>query len=632
MTSVLQCLVVPFTSFCVWLTVRIINRQVRWAKWTAVVLLVVAGLYAESLTRAVADDAARKKEEDVLLQKTLAQVVQRGTQHFDAIKTAHIKFRVSNLGGPFKPGTTPARCSELLKEYDLEQHPDDLGKLIDELVDEDERRARPWSEGELHVAGGMIRESLHFSEQAPDLHISDGQIALRWDEANSQVNIDPAGQSRRHLTGLHDFWSPLRAVPAAKPDGPGIGRIGGQITFIFAENAQGNSGERVVDEASGFLLSTILRQRAAGVVQQCYWLGWNRASGGIPYPAVVVQFDYRGGQLAHCNFRIVNEMRLNGPLPASVFQMGAPAGSAIFDSRNNATISAGRINHDVFDVTSAEQLVEAAKPLDPEPKTPQEKFAVAELRRLYALGDDEVLKRIGPPYPASRKHLDMLLGERYAPARRNIRSDLIAWTNGNFAGSNPYTGASYRFEMLITYLLKLKPTELEGDLELLKREIPGDFVYRTDASSDRLAAGLADIAGLEFQKQIRLVFRDVERPVYIARGELKLAVPPSQQIIAVNGGRHSGAHGEAIGNGNLERLLQEVATYIQTRVINETQPSSSQLTWSSRWYDLPSTPPEKRFELDPQVVLKQITDQCGITFIKEKRNVRVLFVEHEDSP
>lgn len=36
MTILLPTLVVAFAAFCVWLTVRIINRKERWAKWTLV--------------------------------------------------------------------------------------------------------------------------------------------------------------------------------------------------------------------------------------------------------------------------------------------------------------------------------------------------------------------------------------------------------------------------------------------------------------------------------------------------------------------------------------------------------------------------------------------------------------------
>jgi hypothetical protein len=574
-------------------------------------------------TEAPVPAAADKDVKEALLQKTLEQIAERGTKNFQAIKTAHIKFCYSNSGGPYKPGTTPDRCRELLEKYDLVQHPDELRELINELSEDDEHGVpRPWSEYELHVAGRKIREAVQYAERAPDIHITDGQTALRWNEANSQVNIDPAAKSRVYQMGLAGFWLPFQA------DGPlweSALRAGGLINLSFTSLHRG-TWHLGVDEASGFWLTSTHR-RLTKVFDKKQWLGWKIGAGGIPYPTVVVDFSFQDGQLKAANFRIVHEMRLNIPLPETIFQMGAPAGTAIFDSRPDAFFSAGTLNREVFDVTSAEQLKEALKPLDPEPRTPQEKFAVAELQRLYALADDEVLKRIGPPYPASRKHLPLLLGTRSVSARRAVRSDVIAWKDGKLADPWTYAGGSCRFDTLVTLLLKLRLTEIEGDPALLKREIPGDFVYRAGAPVNRLAKSLAEIAGLEFQKSIRLTFRDIERPVYVAQGELKLALPAGQKEIAVNGGRHSGHQGEMISYGNLEKLLQEVATYIHVPVINEATPSSAQLAWSSRWYDLAATKPENRFKLDPPAVLKLVTEQTGIAFTSEKCTVRVLHVE-----
>src|SRR5690349_20879576 len=41
MTVLLPTLAVAFAAFCIWLTVRIVNRRERWAKWTGVALIVV---------------------------------------------------------------------------------------------------------------------------------------------------------------------------------------------------------------------------------------------------------------------------------------------------------------------------------------------------------------------------------------------------------------------------------------------------------------------------------------------------------------------------------------------------------------------------------------------------------------
>ena len=45
MTFILPALAVAFAAFCVWLTVRIVNRRERWTKWTLAAAIGVPGLY-----------------------------------------------------------------------------------------------------------------------------------------------------------------------------------------------------------------------------------------------------------------------------------------------------------------------------------------------------------------------------------------------------------------------------------------------------------------------------------------------------------------------------------------------------------------------------------------------------------
>jgi hypothetical protein len=48
MTIVLPTLAVAFAALCVWLTVRIVNRRERWAKWTLATTVCVPMLYVLS--------------------------------------------------------------------------------------------------------------------------------------------------------------------------------------------------------------------------------------------------------------------------------------------------------------------------------------------------------------------------------------------------------------------------------------------------------------------------------------------------------------------------------------------------------------------------------------------------------
>ena len=48
MTIILPALAVAFAGFCVWLTVRIVNRRERWAKWRLVAVVGLPALYVAS--------------------------------------------------------------------------------------------------------------------------------------------------------------------------------------------------------------------------------------------------------------------------------------------------------------------------------------------------------------------------------------------------------------------------------------------------------------------------------------------------------------------------------------------------------------------------------------------------------
>jgi hypothetical protein len=46
MSIILPALGIAFAAFCVWLTVRIINRRERWAKWTAIAIAIMVACAA----------------------------------------------------------------------------------------------------------------------------------------------------------------------------------------------------------------------------------------------------------------------------------------------------------------------------------------------------------------------------------------------------------------------------------------------------------------------------------------------------------------------------------------------------------------------------------------------------------
>jgi hypothetical protein len=170
---------------------------------------------------------------------------------------------------------------------------------------------------------------------------------------------------------------------------------------------------------------------------------------------------------------------------------------------------------------------------------------------------------------------------------------------------------------------------VEAPKEVLERPVPGDYVYRPDATEKELLPALAEVVSQELGRPVLFLFQDVERSVYVARGKLDLETKPvrtreGRPLIAMNGGEHDGDFGEVIGFGDLGDLLKELSDYINVKVIDETAPSDKDLSWSRRWYDLEKTPTEKRFALESEKVLELICEQTGIEFVERKQKVRVL--------
>jgi hypothetical protein len=65
MVIVLAILAVAFAAFCVWITVRIVNRREWWAKWTLATMLVVGWPLALIAQRDQAVRQARQQAERV---------------------------------------------------------------------------------------------------------------------------------------------------------------------------------------------------------------------------------------------------------------------------------------------------------------------------------------------------------------------------------------------------------------------------------------------------------------------------------------------------------------------------------------------------------------------------------------
>lgn len=574
------------------------------------------------------DESAIDPAEDARSAEALARAAAAAELTMQSIETAHIRYRRTLMSGPFKPGVTRERCLELLTKYDLATHPDSFRDLLVEILATETVAAAPWSEMELHTAHpgtatAMVRETQHSPNRDPDVHVVTPDVSLRWDEANSQLNVDAPRDNRIGYMRLSDLW---RATPPALAGAAGVSiahdNVGGRPALRVARNG----GTILIDAKTGFYLSDDDSHNDHSFLNR--WLGWRPTAGGAPFPTAVVDLKFTGDQLRSIGAYLVDEVQVNAPLSPATFVLGAPAGAVVVDSRGGEK-RVVRINRDVFDASSPEQVNDATKPLKQEP-TPTELAAFADLRRMYILADGEALRRLGPPYPLSRKYLMRMLSPSSAAERRGTTSAVINWKDGQLGDLRYfYAGFAPQLEHLLLQFLNQPPADIDIPDDVLGVELPGDYLVRPGATRDDLAAALSTIASQELGRSIRLQFQDLEREVYVARGTLtldgsKLGKYSDLPLIAVNGGDYAGDHGQIIGFGNLAKLLNELSEYIDVKILDETTASDRELAWSKRWYDRDSTPADQRFRLDPQTVLDLVSQQTGVTFERQTRTVNVL--------
>ncbi len=133
---------------------------------------------------------------------------------------------------------------------------------------------------------------------------------------------------------------------------------------------------------------------------------------------------------------------------------------------------------------------------------------------------------------------------------------------------------------------------------------------------------------------VSLVFQDVERPVYIASGNLAIDVQETSRQ-TINGRERTvpcaperrsilGDHGEQIGAVIYRDYSPRSASLLASRSLMKLRRAQSNSSGLKRSYDLMDVPKEKRFRIDPDAVLKKVTAQTGVEFEKSVTRVSIL--------
>jgi hypothetical protein len=254
----------------------------------------------------------------------------------------------------------------------------------------------------------------------------------------------------------------------------------------------------------------------------------------------------------------------------------------------------------------------------------------------YAVGADQMIRRIPPPFP--RERLDLY--RRKAPPGQvaarphgpyamvlHWRPDgLIIW--GQAFGQ----GTGFTFESLVEFTLRIHAPAFEGESALLRRELEGDIVIRPNATEEQYLQAVRN-AVAEAWPEIRLSieFHEADRAVIQLEGTWHYAaldaVAQDRRQIEVYG-RDLNANREigGGGTGNADDFAGWLGCWIGDQVIVEAEDLPPRISWHLNGEGTGSVD-SRSASHDRRLVLDHIQEQTGLQWSEQVRRVRRLFVQ-----
>ena len=257
----------------------------------------------------------------------------------------------------------------------------------------------------------------------------------------------------------------------------------------------------------------------------------------------------------------------------------------------------------------------------------------------YGLEPGQVLRRIAPPFPLVRATYYQVghpAQAKMVPASPN--SMAFFWEGEKLTPPGMTFGAPYTLTGVIDHALKIKSPDIEGPKEFLERRLEGDWVVRAGLAEGQFLKEFETILQKEFDLPVRLAFAQRVRTVYVARGKYHY-IPVERDENKTETIRKPNAKNDRIeiygseltdpamgggGGGQLKDFLAWVGRWINVSIIDEvSEPPAKGIAW----HDNAEGTGNSEENHDPELVLKNVAVQTGLTFTKELRVVRRLLVE-----
>jgi beta-lactamase regulating signal transducer with metallopeptidase domain/uncharacterized GH25 family protein/thiol-disulfide isomerase/thioredoxin len=246
----------------------------------------------------------------------------------------------------------------------------------------------------------------------------------------------------------------------------------------------------------------------------------------------------------------------------------------------------------------------------------------------YRLKEGEVLRRIAPPFIPERR--DFYINELrwQAQAAPNPPTYFTFIWNGKLQNWGlGFTGGERPLEGVLVFNLSVPRNEIEGPDELLKLEVPGDWIVRKDATPEQLLRALEKILREEMNQPIRFERRAVEREVIVASGRYEFHPVPDyfdQRSIHIYIGTLNPDFTGGGGSGTITKFLQNLGSCYNRWIIDETESSDVETQW--RYHDSANKQEIGKEPDKLNIILENLSKQTSLQFRKESRKVDVWFV------
>ena len=274
-----------------------------------------------------------------------------------AVGTAWIKYRRYRMGPSSVQRIPHESVAAVLSPLGPNTRPEQLLPVVRDLLEAQahEHWGSDWGTRVFRCVGLRTLDTCVREGELASARLYDGEIDVRYDVVNRQVDVHRAGNSTYART-------PLSAFRISAPEG-----VLSQLETSSLEDGRVRLShdrlEVVADPSTGFIHRYVLLNPAGNRRTESFQYGPTTYPGGICYPRLKLHLGFRDGKLDSIDLIVIDEARFNGGFSDPDFAIALPAGATVVDYRDDTfRPAARRLTRDVDDAAEYFQPSAADKP------------------------------------------------------------------------------------------------------------------------------------------------------------------------------------------------------------------------------------------------------------------------------